>query len=424
LEGCDDVLDAHKQELVYMWSIPKSESDRELLALAVKALASGTDADKHECHYTCQGLRVCYKIWFFLFKICPKKWAKFLKVARAGHVHPPVDYRTYNVVRERPKHEALRLALLRVYHEEAEFLPDVRIDEHVQSDLEGETCIKPDQNTLDLMQNLGDPTRLRFEDYCQDPAELPPKWISPTSVRELHRRINSVALFQHAICISRTWFREVWAAWKNTILIRNSFQHKPCEDCERYKIEIAQSRNPADRRVIGAAYQTHLSSQMSDRRVHGMMEAAAIEFFSGGFSDSASLVIDGMDQAKFRCPRNLPAAKLFADLERPTLHLCGVIAAGHAENYWVTDGDVKKDSNTEVDMVARAIDDIHVSCLKRGMPMPKHLNVLADNCSREMKNQYTLMFGCWLVATGAFASVTFNYLVKGHSHSGIGAQVL
>jgi hypothetical protein len=161
---------------------------------------------------------------------------------------------------------------------------------------------------------------------------------------------------------------------------------------------------------------------MADRRVHGMMEAAAIEFFSGGGADSVSLVIDGMDQAKFRCPRNLPAAKLFADLERPTLHLCGVIAAGHAENYWVTDSNVKKDSSTEIDMVARAIDDIHASCCKRGMPMPKHLNVLADNCSREMKNQYTLIFGCWLVAIGAFASVTFNYLVKGHSHSGIGDQ--
>ena len=190
-----------------------------------------------------------------------------------------------------------------------------------------------------------------------------------------------------------------------TLLIRSTQQHKPCEECERYKVELVTARSIADRRKVGHAYHAHLGAQMSDRRVLGMIEQASWGFFSGhAKSDSASIVIDGMDQAKFRCPRNLPAAKLFADLERPTLHLAGVIVTGHAENYWISDANVKKDANTEVDCVARAIEGIGRHCTENNIAMPKHLNI-------------------WAVSIGVFRSITFNYLVKGHSLSGIGSHI-
>jgi hypothetical protein len=152
-----------------------------------------------------------------------------------------------------------------------------------------------------------------------------------------------------------------------------------------------------------------------------MIEQASCDYFGAlGNASIMSVVMDGMDQGKFRCPRNLPASKFFQDLARPTLHLCGVVVHGHSENYWISDADVKKDPNTEIDLLSRSIENVHQDCTQQGRPMPAHLSILADNCSREMKNQFTLLWGCWRIAVGHFRSVTYNYLVRGHSHSGIG----
>lgn len=138
------------------------------------------------------------------------------------------------------------------------------------------------------------------------------------------------------------------------------------------------------------------------------------------YSDSISIDIDGMDQSKFRCPRNM--ACQFSDLERPTMHLAGVLTHGLQEAYWISDADLKKDPNTEIDLLCRAVENVYDECQRSSRKMPAHVNIRGDNCSRELKNQYSLLWGIWLVGLGCFTSITFNYQVRGHSHSGIGSQ--
>ncbi len=82
---------------------------------------------------------------------------------------------------------------------------------------------------------------------------------------------------------------------------------------------------------------------------------------------------------------------------------------------------------------------------RSGVDAPLHVCVEADNCAREMKNQWTLLWGVALVNLGvldlmpvvwvgrpqrsgsvqprqlAKDSITFNYLRKGHTHEDIGA---
>lgn len=60
---------------------------------------------------------------------------------------------------------------------------------------------------------------------------------------------------------------------------------------------------------------------------------------------------------------------------------------------------------------------------EKGIDTPAHLTCQADNCSREMKNQYTLLFGVLLVHTDTVRSFTCSFLRKGHTHEDIGFGV-
>ncbi len=136
----------------------------------------------------------------------------------------------------------------------------------------------------------------------------------------------------------------------------------------------------------------------------------------------ASLIMDGMDQAKFRCPRNLPAAKAMADLDRPSLHLSGTLIHGLEERYMFSDADIKKDPNTECELLMDALIRIQTHSVETDSEFPKNIFIQADNCPREMKNQFSLLWGgAILLLSPRILTITFNFLRVGHTHEDIGA---
>ena len=121
-------------------------------------------------------------------------------------------------------------------------------------------------------------------------------------------------------------------------------------------------------------------------------------------------------------PRNLPAAKRLQDLERPALHLSGVVVHGLQEQYHLSAANQKKDPNTESELILKGMEAIAQQCWDAGRALPKHIYIQADNCPREMKNQFTLLFGTsLLLIADPLESITFNYLQVGHTHEDIGA---
>ena len=48
--------------------------------------------------------------------------------------------------------------------------------------------------------------------------------------------------------------------------------------------------------------------------------------------------------------------------------------------------------------------------------MPQHLVLLTDNTTREQKNQFTMLFAAYLVASEKFQSVSNNFFRVGHTH--------
>ena len=173
-------------------------------------------------------------------------------------------------------------------------------------------------------------------------------------------------------------------------------------------------------------YHRHLQLQFADRRAYYRIRELSCRFWgmadwSAGLS-SVSIIVDGCDQAKFRVPRNLPAAKSFQDLVRPALHCIGVLAHGFQERYWLSDSDLKKDPATQCEVLSRVIDDILQACHLKAS-RPRHLHMQGDNCFREQRNQWLLFFGIWLVTLGLFESVSFGFLMKGHTHEDIGTVI-
>ena len=96
-----------------------------------------------------------------------------------------------------------------------------------------------------------------------------------------------------------------------------------------------------------------------------------------------------MDQAKFRVPRllNDRKSKRLEALFRPALHVVGSWLHGHILNLAITDEDLKKDSETQAEVILRTLGDAWEAA---GFELPLGIHLQQDNCYRECKNTYII----------------------------------
>jgi hypothetical protein len=83
--------------------------------------------------------------------------------------------------------------------------------------------------------------------------------------------------------------------------------------------------------------------------------------------------LDGMDQSKFKVPRNTASSKAHDSLWRPNLHVVGCIVHGVAEVYFGSDTDMKKDSNAQQTILSRTLDIVEGILAERGLETPRHI---------------------------------------------------
>ena len=96
--------------------------------------------------------------------------------------------------------------------------------------------------------------------------------------------------------------------------------------------------------------------------------------------------IDGIDQAKFRVPRQNQKTHALDSLIRPALHVQGCWANAFGFHFAVADPDLKKDTTTNIEVIARMSESIY----KKHGGLPLTLVLLQDNTCRECKNQLIL----------------------------------
>ena len=138
-----------------------------------------------------------------------------------------------------------------------------------------------------------------------------------------------------------------------------------------------------------------------------------------GVDCMVKFTIDGIDEYKFSCPRNLQNSKAFEPLWRPKLHCIGLLVHGWVEYFAICDQDMLKNANLTLTVLSRGLDILWDDCRKHGLPLPQNFVCQGDNTCRENKNQYVLIYMGFLVATGVFNCSQMEFMPKGHTHNSL-----
>ena len=139
--------------------------------------------------------------------------------------------------------------------------------------------------------------------------------------------------------------------------------------CSGLKADIKAVKTVADKQMLWDRYMLHLTAQWIDKMVwwslcelsRTWMDAAMklgsrMSWASVG-SSLGCIIVDGIDQSKFRLPRLHPRGilpKAVTVLHRPALHVAAAWWLGHSCDFYICDEDVKKDSTTQTEMLALA----------------------------------------------------------------------
>jgi hypothetical protein len=228
--------------------------------------------------------------------------------------------------------------------------------------------------------------------------------------------------------VSKSTLRRVWCdRWKKFLPFRNVGQGKRCRVCAKIDQERVQATTTDERAAVAQEKKDHIRNVMADRvvsvRANRTAEQDAKQPTCDGIGQVLKITIDGMDQAKFRCPRNLASSAEFDACFRPQLHMVGTICHGHFEAYFIMDADQAKDANANCTIISRCLDLLLEGSTEPGTAwpsqcvLPRTLIVAADNTSRESKNQIFLNYMAYLVATHKFEATETQFLQTGHTHN-------
>jgi hypothetical protein len=320
-------------------------------------------------------------------------------------------------------------------------LPDEKLPRMPRVDQLRTASIRADAWFLNLYRTLAEPQAIEDDalvDECGSSEVLTdtahPLWATSVNLPDSDKRCIPV-LYLNPGCfedlflqyeastepvdrVSKSTLYKVWIRnWSRVMRFRNVGQGKRCKVCAKLDHERSQAVTEEERASIGKQKQEHINEVLADRGVTGrtinIAEADAANPNEDGHDQLLAITIDGMDQAKFKVPRNLASSAEFEALWRPPLHVTGVIVAGHIEAYFISDTDMAKDSNMNATVISRVLDIIH----EKLPGMPRNLAVQADNTTRESKNQYFLQFLSYLVASGKFDVSELQFLQVGHTHN-------
>lgn len=221
--------------------------------------------------------------------------------------------------------------------------------------------------------------------------------------------------------VSKSTLLKVWhARWSKYLPFRNIGQGKRCRVCAVIDEERVQATSPDERAQVLKNKITHIQEISADRDVsvrgNRVAERDASQPSVDGINQILKVTIDGMDQAKFRTPRNLASSAEWSALWRPQLHVVGCIVHGHLEAYYIMDSSLAKDANMNCTVISKVVDQV-LANLDPQFALPRSLIVGADNTTREAKNQHFAGYLAYLVSSEKFEATECQFMQTGHTHN-------
>jgi hypothetical protein len=305
-----------------------------------------------------------------------KVYLKFCDNLKQGFIDPPVDMRLTQNQRSTGKaaHEqvAAANALLTWVHE--------NMAEHLA---ESDKFLLAKKS----IAARGTGSSAALMDAAQGPREV--KWLPPgttlSEIRDFSSSFNSEIRPPSFATFSRVYHSE----WQPFLKIRTERQHSKCNDCQKLKAWRRQCQSKADVDKVQRQLELHIKSMKEDRKVDAAINAFAQQTARGDLTDPTktclSIVIDGMDENKFRIPKRIDAAKQLAQLWRPECRFVGCLAEGLTENFFIGDCTLVKDCNLDLTIISHVIHEAQRILQERSVALPSVLRLHSDNASSELK---------------------------------------
>lgn len=354
-----------------------------------------------------------------------------------------------------PQRATCRRFLWQLYHFVAEGLPD-RFDFDLKDPHRGSLTLGgraiplprrleqdgPDAPTAAEVEDAEDRAVATVALYCQlgaAPASMavrgpnvhpaPTRYVGVMRPVTMHLLMGQWCARMNLTCPSLQTLLRTLGERGSCIKFRKSAgEHPNCDICVEHKRRLKRHLTALERSEELEAYSRHLLDNWLDRQTDAnfveLAHATAQALRDGALltamarhSSNAFIRADGMDQAKFKMPRQRTKTHAFAKLVRPALHIQGVWAHALGFHYVAADADMKKDTNTNMEALARMLESIY----GRLGGLPDTLTLVQDNTSRECKNQKILKFATKLRIMEVVRVFNLAYPSKGHSHGPLDA---
>ena len=189
-----------------------------------------------------------------------------------------------------------------------------------------------------------------------------PRYLAPGSLAELYD--TYISQDTAAPQASRPTFYRVYQHWKPVLKFRVWSQHAKCSDCCKFQKMRREAANAKEREEVQTKLDAHLRTIFADRSIDTRMSQLSVATAQGTIAGEGILylVIDGMDQAKFRCPRMQDLnCKMLEGSWRPVLHMTGVLAEGIGEFFFIGESDIRKDSSSNVQCLSMTLDKVEAA---------------------------------------------------------------
>lgn len=212
-------------------------------------------------------------------------------------------------------------------------------------------------------------------------------------------------------------FTRRWKVWNKWLKIRKPSQHAQCQTCFDLQQVMNSMRSTWGQKMQAARdLRAHYRLQYQDRCIYWSMR-----FMSKAYKDVLTIIIDGMDKAKFAWP-HWPFDRVSKGIEkiiRPKVVLTAAIAHGWCTCLFMTPEFVNHGSSLFSELICQTLEKVWDISKKTGRKFPRHLVIVADNTNAWMKNQFGVKLASMFVAAYKFLSVNLFFLIVGHTHEDV-----
>ena len=213
--------------------------------------------------------------------------------------------------------------------------------------------------------------------------------------------------------------QQVWEEdFANKLHVRGTSQHKRCSECVKHQLimkKLSDNQNALEQQA--QLWGAHMDRQFEDRRCYWELRAQSRLGQSADGRAVISIILDGMDHAKWALPRSEALqAKTFNSFVRPHVSCTGIIVHGRYVAIALAEQYVQKGGNFTIELLLHTFHRL----AQAGVDLrTAELNLQADNSSKEAKSNGVLRLLSLLVSRGRLGAARLHCLQSGHSHEDI-----